>query len=124
MLLKSFRLTTNLVLIPVRLTLFGLVTLEIDIGVKTFTKTLYKKKLWFFETKKITKDIIHITTKEPDDSPPVISPVVQSGGVSNSTVFLCSIVYLEEVVFSCTSWNKLAVHRWITCDRLSTMMPS
>ncbi|WAR05127.1 hypothetical protein MAR_020496 [Mya arenaria] len=63
-------------MIPLKLELFGLVTLDVKILFKRFKKTLFKKKLWSYAMSKISERIIDVSTREEDSSPPVFSPVV------------------------------------------------
>ena len=73
-----FRMTMDLELIPLKLTLSALVTIEIRVPlVGSFRKTVFKKKLWYYQTPLIKKRIIDVSTKEEDKSPPQFSPVVQ-----------------------------------------------
>ena len=73
-----FRMTMDLELIPLKLTLSALVTIEIKIPlVGSFKIVVFKKKLWYYQTPLIKKRIIDVSTKEEDKSPPEFSPVVQ-----------------------------------------------
>ena len=77
-LIPFFRMTMDLELIPLKLTLSALVTIEIRVPlVGSFRKTVFKKKLWYYQTPLIKKRIIDVSTKEEDKSPPQFSPVVQ-----------------------------------------------
>ena len=68
----------DLDLIPVRLRLYGLVTLEVTVFGVGFTKTLFKKKIWEYEAPKITKRMIEVSTRDEDASPPEFGPPVQA----------------------------------------------
>ena len=57
----------NLDLIPLTMTLYGKV--KIDLG-WFGSKTVFKKRIWHYQTPKIQKEIFNIHNKEPDESPP------------------------------------------------------
>ncbi|XP_052806226.1 uncharacterized protein LOC128235445 [Mya arenaria] len=69
-------ITMDLEIRPLKLELFGLVTLEVDLLFDTYEKTLFKKRIWIYEMPKITKRVVDESTKEKDASPPIFSPVV------------------------------------------------
>ncbi|XP_062596534.1 uncharacterized protein LOC134257978, partial [Saccostrea cucullata] len=64
---------------PLRLTLEGLVTLKIHLIFHTFKKTLFKHRIWHYETPVIQKKIIDTHKKEKDKTPPQIKSF---GGVT------------------------------------------
>lgn len=64
-------------LTPLKLRLYALVTLEIDLLLKTIKLTLYKVKLWEFQTATIRKLLIDNSKDEEDKTPPKL----QSFGV-------------------------------------------
>ncbi|XP_052806221.1 uncharacterized protein LOC128235438 [Mya arenaria] len=61
---------------PLKLELFGLVTLEVNLLFVRFKKTLFKKRIWHYEMAQISTRVIDASTKEEDVSPPDFSPVV------------------------------------------------
>lgn len=65
-------------LTPIKLTLYALVTLEVDLGFTSFKKVLFKTKLWRYKAATIKKLLIDNTKEEVDKSP----PLVKSFGVS------------------------------------------
>jgi hypothetical protein len=69
-------------LIPISLRLSVLVTLEVNLAVVSFTKTLFSKNIWEYTAPSISKNLIDVSTKEQDESPPQFSPVVNIKGVS------------------------------------------
>lgn len=66
------RLTMYLRLTPIKLTLYALVTLEVDLGFTSFKKVLFKTKLWRYKAPTIMKLLIDNTKKEEDESPPEV----------------------------------------------------
>ena len=60
-------------LTPLKLVLYGLVTLEVKLGFVSFKKTLFKKKIWAYSTPTITKLLIDTGKKDEDKSPPQFS---------------------------------------------------
>ncbi|XP_052806219.1 uncharacterized protein LOC128235437 [Mya arenaria] len=70
------RLNMDLEIRPLKLELFGLVTLEVDLLFIRFKKTLFEKRIWHYEMPKISKPLVDVSTKEEDVSPPIFSPVV------------------------------------------------
>ena len=66
----------DLELIPIRLRLSALVTLEINLFFGKIKKVLFKFNIWSYEAAKISKNIIDVSTKEKDESPPQFSSVV------------------------------------------------
>jgi hypothetical protein len=72
----------DLELTPVRLRLIGLVTLEVNLLFAKIKKTLFSKNIWEYSTATIRKNMIDVSTKEPDESPPQFAPVVNKKGVS------------------------------------------
>lgn len=73
-------------LTPIKLTLYALVTLEVDLGFTSFKKVLFKTKLWRYKAPTIMKLLIDNTKKEEDESP----PEVKSFGVRN----ICNILII------------------------------
>lgn len=69
---------------PAKFQLFALVTLEVDLLFTTIKKTLFKKELWRYEAPKIFKTVLDVSTKEPDDSPPVVTAPIQVKWLSNA----------------------------------------
>lgn len=63
-------------MVPIKLKLFALVTLEVRVFGARFKKTLFKKSIWEYEAAKISKRLIDISTKEEDESPPQFIDVV------------------------------------------------
>ncbi|VDI57617.1 Hypothetical predicted protein [Mytilus galloprovincialis] len=61
-------------LTPIELNLYALVTLEVDLGITSFKKTLFKAKLWSYKAPTITKKLIDNRKDEEDKTPPDISP--------------------------------------------------
>lgn len=59
-------------LTPIKLTLYALVTLEVDLGFTSFKKVLFKTKLWRYKAPTIMKLLIDNTKKEEDESPPEV----------------------------------------------------
>lgn len=70
-------------LTPIKLTLYALVTLEVDLGFTSFKKVLFKTKLWRYKAPTIMKLLIDNTKKEEDESP----PEVKSFGVRKFIIF-------------------------------------
>ncbi|CAH1250560.1 FAT1 [Branchiostoma lanceolatum] len=69
----------DLELIPLKLKLMALVTVEVNLLVGTITETLFKADLWKYTTPKITMRILDLSTKEEDNSPPEIESVTADG---------------------------------------------
>lgn len=65
-------------LTPIKLRLYALVTLEIDLLFGSIKLTLFKTKLWQYQTATIRKLLIDNSKAEEDTSPPEL----QSFGVS------------------------------------------
>ena len=63
-------------LTPIKLTLYALVTLEINLVVQTIKKTLFKAKLWSYTAPTIEKKLIDNRKDEEDKSPPKMSNFV------------------------------------------------
>ncbi|CAG2251012.1 unnamed protein product [Mytilus edulis] len=61
-------------LTPIELNLYALVTLEVDIVVAKFTKTLFKATLWSYKAPIISMKLIDNKKDEEDKTPPDISP--------------------------------------------------
>lgn len=61
-------------LTPIKLTLYGLVTLEIPFF--DITKVLFQKKIWHYETPTIRKKLIDCHKQEEDKTPPQINSVI------------------------------------------------
>ena len=72
------RLKMFLRLTPIKLRLYALVTLEIDVFIGTIKLTLFKVKLWQYQTATIRKPIIDNSKPEEDLTPPQL----QTAGVS------------------------------------------
>lgn len=66
----------DLELVPLKLRLKGLVTIEVSLLVTKIKKTVFEKNIWEYSTAQITKRIIDVSTKEEDKSPPEFLPVV------------------------------------------------
>lgn len=68
-------------LTPIKLRLYAVITLEVKLGfISTpLILTLYKAKLWEYQTATILKLLIDNTKAEEDESPPKL----QSFGVQN-----------------------------------------
>lgn len=68
-------------LTPIKLRLYAVVTLEVKLGFipTPLILTLYKAKLWEYQTATIRKLLIDNTKAEEDESPPKL----QSYGVRN-----------------------------------------
>nr|XP_022295052.1 uncharacterized protein LOC111105175 [Crassostrea virginica] len=64
------RLKMFLRLTPIKLRLYALVTLEIDVFIGTIKLTLFKVKLWQYQTATIRKPIIDNSKPEEDLTPP------------------------------------------------------
>ena len=73
------RLKMFLRLTPIKLRLYALVTLEIDVFIGTIKLTLYKAKLWQYSTPTIRMPLIDNSKPEEDKTPPQL----QSFGVSS-----------------------------------------
>ncbi|XP_062582876.1 uncharacterized protein LOC134244633, partial [Saccostrea cucullata] len=63
-------LTMYLRLTPLKLRLYALVTLEVDLWVYTLRMTLFKAKLWQYETPSIRLKLIDNKKDEKDNTPP------------------------------------------------------
>ena len=74
--IRVFRLQMTLKLIPVKLRLLGLVTLEVNLLFVKIKKTLYQKTLWQYTAPTLEKRIIDKHTKDKDLSPPAFAPVI------------------------------------------------
>jgi hypothetical protein len=72
-----YRLKMYLRLTPLKLRLYALVTLEIPLLIKTIKITLFKTKLWEYQTATIRKLLIDNSKAEEDKTPPKL----QSFGV-------------------------------------------
>lgn len=83
----------DLELTPIKLRLIGLVTLEVNLLFAKIKKTLYSKNLWEYSTPTIRKNMIDVSTKEKDETPPQFSPVVNKKGVSRYERLLNIEVY-------------------------------
>ncbi|XP_078585864.1 uncharacterized protein LOC144867675 [Branchiostoma floridae x Branchiostoma japonicum] len=57
-------------LVPLRLELRGILTIEIDLKLKTIKKDLINKLLWQYSTPTIHATIFSLNSDEPDESPP------------------------------------------------------
>ena len=66
----------SLKLIPVKLRLLGLVTLEVNLLFTRIKKTLFKKNIWEYVAPTIETKIIDKHTKDKDLSPPAFEPVI------------------------------------------------
>ena len=69
-----YSLVMYLKLTPIELKLFALVTLEVNLGLTKFKKTLFKAELWSYKAPTITKKLIDNRKDEEDKTPPDISP--------------------------------------------------
>lgn len=77
-----YRLKMFLRLTPIRLRLYALVTLEVDVFIGTIKLTLYKTKLWQFSTPTIMMPLIDNFKPEEDKTPPQL----ESFGVSSVVI--------------------------------------
>ena len=94
-----YSLVMYLKLTPIELNLYALVTLEVDIGVAKFTKTLFKATLWSYKAPTITKKLIDNRKDEEDKTPPDISPFTDGADTNRKkrVMIKCIIVLLSEV---------------------------
>ena len=67
-------------LTPIKLNLYALVTLEVDLGFTSFKKTLFKTSLWKYAAPTIEKKLIDNRKAEEDDSPPTITSFTDKPG--------------------------------------------
>lgn len=72
-------------LTPIKLNLYALVTLEVDLGFTTIVKTLFKTKLFSYATPTIMKKLIDNTKEDPDTSPPQIKSFTDDGSGVGTT---------------------------------------
>lgn len=66
----------NLDLIPVRLQLSAIVTLEVKFLFVKFRATLFRANLWQYSAPRISKKVIDVSNKEEDKTPPEIYPPI------------------------------------------------
>jgi hypothetical protein len=78
----------DLEMIPLKLKLMALVTLEINLAFVTVKKTLFKKNIWEYSTPSIRTNIFTVNTKDEDKSPPEFA--AKDSTVSNVwTIEIC-----------------------------------
>ncbi|KAL5015119.1 hypothetical protein ScPMuIL_009389 [Solemya velum] len=82
-------LIMDLKLTPVKIALYALVTLEVDLKFTSFTKTLFKAKLFSYATATITKRMVDTTKNEKDDSPPEFSDFTDKAGEEKKSTQEC-----------------------------------
>ena len=64
----------DLQLVPLRIEMHARLTMEISLPWgKKVRKTLINKRLWFYQSKAINKEIFNINDAEPDNTPPDFS---------------------------------------------------
>lgn len=80
------RLVMYLKLTPIKLTLYALVTLEVNILGAKIKKTLFKAKLWQYAAPTITKKLLDNRKGERDNTPPVIGPFTDEPGARKKRV--------------------------------------
>jgi hypothetical protein len=68
----------DLELTPVSLKLSAIVTLDIDLAFFKFKKVLFNADLWRYSTPTIKTNMIDVSTKEEDESPPQFSAVIEN----------------------------------------------
>lgn len=78
-----YRLKLFLKLQPIKLRLYALVTLEVDLLFTTYKKVLYKATLWHYDGPTIQTKLIDSPKTEEDKSPPKL----QSFGVSLNNLY-------------------------------------
>ncbi|KAJ8321023.1 hypothetical protein KUTeg_002610 [Tegillarca granosa] len=84
-------------LTPLSLALYGLVTLEVDLAFVSFTKTLYKAKIWGYKTPTISKKLIDNRDKDEDVSPPEFKNFVDnSASNANEQTGSCTVRQIPE----------------------------
>jgi hypothetical protein len=66
-------LNMDLNLVPLKLVLDGVVTIEVHLLFIDFTKELYRKQIWGYTTPTISKPLIRSIKEEEDESPPQFS---------------------------------------------------
>ncbi|XP_060596420.1 uncharacterized protein LOC132750448 [Ruditapes philippinarum] len=71
-------LQMDLELTPVSLKLSAIVTLDIDLAFFKFKKVLFNADLWRYSTPTIKTNMIDVSTKEEDESPPQFSAVIEN----------------------------------------------
>ena len=72
----------DLELVPIKVSLTCLVTLEVDLLYISFKKILFSSTLWKYVAPTIRTNIFYVSTKEKDETPPQFSPVLNKKGVS------------------------------------------
>ncbi|KAL3873866.1 hypothetical protein ACJMK2_036950, partial [Sinanodonta woodiana] len=73
-------LKMDLVLVPLRLELNALVTLEVKLLFVRVKKVLFRGQIWTYTTPEIRKNIINNIKEEQDSSPPEMTSAVKSDG--------------------------------------------
>ena len=63
----------DLELIALRIELHAELTVKVNLIFKTFRKTLFSKRLWFYQSKAINKNIFKVGEIERDKTPPDFS---------------------------------------------------
>lgn len=96
-------------LTPIELNLYALVTLEVDIVVAKFTKTLFKATLWSYKAPIISMKLIDNKKDEEDKTPPDISPFTDGADTNRKKRVRNSFVWLFDVRSSLTWVNVLNV---------------
>ncbi|XP_064646203.1 uncharacterized protein LOC135499389 [Lineus longissimus] len=87
-------LKMDLEIIPLKLKLIALVTLEVDLAFVTIKKVLFSMNLWEYTAPSIRTNIFTVNTKDEDKSPPEFAGKDSTSGKRGAATRACEVTQL------------------------------